>query len=188
MKPSIFIFKRTVLCIAILTTFYLPAHAEKADKEQPIILEAEKVSVDDVQQIYELSKDILLIKGSIVITGDEGKIKIDPQGYEHVQMDGTSTKAATFRERREGPSDEYMQGIGKNVVYDAKSELVTLTDNAILKRLHNMQLVDELRGWKIEYEDIKQHYRVSPPNTPTLDGLPLARSILSPRSKVTFDK
>ena len=105
-----------------------------------------------------------------------------------VSLNGTPNAAATFRERRDGPADEYMQGIGKNIVYDARSELVTLTDNAILKRLHNMQLLDELHGWKIEYEDIKQHYHVSPPNTSTSDGLPLARSILSPRSKVILDK
>ncbi len=185
---NIFLLRLTILSIAITITLHQTAHAEKADKEQPIILEAEKVSVDDVMQIYDLNQEILLIKGSIVITGDVGKIKVDPEGYEHVQVEGTSNVAASFRQRREGSSDEYMQGIGKNISYDARSELVTLTDNAILKRLHNMQLVDELHGWKIEYEDIKQHYHVTSPNTQTSDGLPIARSILSPRSKVILDK
>ena len=56
-------------------------HAEKADQDKPIILEAESVSVNDVQQIYDLKGQILLIKGSMVVTGDDGHIQVDPEGY-----------------------------------------------------------------------------------------------------------
>ena len=34
-------------------------NAEKADQDKPIILEAEKVSVNDVQQIYDLNGKVL---------------------------------------------------------------------------------------------------------------------------------
>ena len=60
--------------------------AEKADQDKPLILEAEKVSVNEVQQIYDLNGQILLIKGSIVVTGDQGKITVDPEGYEYVNL------------------------------------------------------------------------------------------------------
>ncbi|OZB47505.1 MAG: organic solvent tolerance protein OstA, partial [Polynucleobacter sp. 39-45-136] len=57
------------------------AHAEKADQDKPIILEAEKVSINDVQQVYDLEGELILIKGSILITGEKGTIKVDPEGY-----------------------------------------------------------------------------------------------------------
>ena len=164
------------------------AHAEKADQDKPLILEAEKVSVNDVQQTYELNGKILLIKGTIVVTGEQGNIKVDPEGYEYVDMKGTSEQVASFRQRREGPADEFMQGRATNVSYNAKTELLTLTDDASLKRLQNMQMLDQLRGWKIEYDDIKQYYRVSPPTDAKVDDLPLARAILSPRRKATLEK
>lgn len=164
------------------------SYAEKADQDKPLILEAEKVSVNDVQQTYELNGQILLIKGSIVVTGDQGNIKVDPEGYEYVEMQGTPKEVTSFREKREGPADEFMQGRATDVTYNAKTELLTLTGNADLKRLDNMVMLDQLHGWKIEYDDIRQYYRVSPPPDAKPDDLPLARAILSPRRKATLEK
>ena len=169
-------------------TFAGNTHAEKADQDKPIILEAEKVSVNDVQQIYDLSGQILLIKGSIVITGEDGHIQVDPEGYESVDIKGTSDTVASFRQRREGLADEFMQGQASQVTYNAKTEVLTLTGDASLKRLLNMQMLDQLRGWKIEYDDVKQYYRVTPPTDAKPDDLPLARAILSPRRKATLEK
>ncbi len=162
--------------------------AEKADQDKPLILEAEKVSVNEVQQIYDLNGQILLIKGSIVVTGDQGKITVDPEGYEYVNLKGTPERATSFRERREGTADEFIQGRATEVSYNAKTELLTLTGNASLKRLNNMQLLDQLLGWKIEYDDIKQYYRVSPPTDAKAEEPPIARAILSPRRKAILEK
>ena len=164
------------------------AQAEKADQDKPIILEAEQVSVNDVQQIYDLKGQVLLIKGSIVVTGDDGHIKVDPEGYEYVDVKGLPDVTASFRQRREGPADEFMQGNGTQVSYNAKTEMLTVTGDASLKRLLNMQMIDQLRGWKIEYDDVKQYYRVIPPSDAKPEDLPLARAILSPRRKATLDK
>ena len=164
------------------------AHAEKADQDKPIILEAEKVSVNDVQQIYDLKGQILLIKGSIVVTGDDGHIQVDPEGYEYVDVKGSPDTTASFRQRREGPADEYMQGNGTQVTYNAKTEVLTITGDASLKRSLNMQMLDQLQGWKIEYDDITERYRVTPPANAKPEDLPLARAILSPRRKATLEK
>jgi len=164
------------------------AHAEKADQDKPIVLEAEKVSVNDVQQIYELDGQVLLTKGSILITGEKGNIKVDPEGYEYVDVQGNPESTASFRQRREGPANEFMQGRGQTVTYNAKTELLTLTGDASLKRLHNMQMLDQLRGWKIDYDDVQQRYRVTPPPNAKAEDLPMAKAILSPRRKATLER
>jgi lipopolysaccharide export system protein LptA len=164
------------------------SHAEKADQDKPIILEAEKVSVNDVKQIYDLNGQVLIIKGSILVTGEDGHIQVDPEGYEFVDVKGTPDATASFRQRREGPADEFMQGLATQVNYNAKTEVLTLTGDAKLKRLLNMQMLDQLRGWKIEYDDVKQYYKVTPPKDAKPDDLPLARAILSPRRKATLEK
>ena len=178
-----------VLGLASMNVFIMPlAHAEKADQDKPLILEAEKVSVNDVQQTYELNGKILLIKGTIVVTGEHGNIKVDPEGYQYVDMKGTPEEVASFRQKREGPANEFIQGRATDVDYNAKTELLILTGDASLKRLLNMQMLDQLHGWKIEYDDIKQYYRVSPPPDAKAEDLPLARAILSPRRKATLEK
>jgi lipopolysaccharide export system protein LptA len=183
-------FKRpALLSLTILgLTTAITVRAEKADQDKPIILEAEKVSVNDVKQIYDLNGQVLLIKGSIIVTGEDGHITVDPQGYEFVDVVGTPEAVASFRQRREGLADEFMQGRGTQVTYDAKTEFLTLTGNATLKRLLNMQMLDQLKGWKIEYDDVKQYYQVIPPKDAKPDDLPLARAILSPRRKATLEK
>ena len=175
------------LAISILPLGNL-AHAEKADQDKPIILEAEKVSVNDVQQIYDLKGQILLIKGSIVVTGEDGHIQVDTEGYEFVDVKGSTDTTASFRQRREGPADEYMQGRGTQVTYNAKTEVLTITGDASLRRSLNMQMLDQLQGWKIEYDDITERYRVTPPANAKPSDLPLARAILSPRRKATLEK
>lgn len=176
-------------CLAISTlSLGNLAHAEKADQDKPIILEAEKVSVNDVQQIYDLKGQILLIKGSIVVTGEDGHIQVDPEGYEFVDVKGSTDTTASFRQRREGPADEYMQGRGTQVTYNAKTEVLTITGDASLRRSLNMQMLDQLQGWKIEYDDITERYRVTPPANAKASDLPLARAILSPRRKATLEK
>ena len=164
------------------------ANAEKADQDKPIILEAEKVSVNDVQQVYDLKGQVLLIKGSIIVTGDDGHIQVDPEGYELVDVKGSADTTASFRQRREGPADEFIQGRGTQVTYNAKTEILTITGDASLKRSLNMQMLDQLQGWKIEYDDIKERYRVTPPANAKAEDLPLARAILSPRRKATLEK
>lgn len=174
------------LCVALSLPGF--SYAEKADQDKPLILEAEKVSVNDVQQIYDLNGQILLIKGTIVVTGENGHIQVDPEGYESVDVKGSEETIASFRQRREGPADEFMQGTANQVQYNAKTEILTLTGDANLKRLLNMQMLDQLRGWKIEYDDVKQYYRVTPPQDAKPDDLPMARAILSPRRKATLEK
>lgn len=165
-----------------------PAYAEKADQDKPIILEAEKVSGNDTSQVYDLNGEVLLIKGSIILTGEDGHIQIDPEGYEFIDVKGTPEAVATFRQRREGLANEFMQGHGTNATYDAKTEILTLTGNASLKRLLNMQMLDQLHGWRIEYDDVKQYYRVIPPKDAKPDDLPIARAIITPRRKALVEK
>jgi lipopolysaccharide export system protein LptA len=181
--------RKLALSFALLLACFITAtHAEKADQDKPVILEAEKVSVNDVQQVYELDGQVLLTKGSILITGEKGNIKVDPEGYEYFDVQGNPESTASFRQRREGPANEFMQGRGQTVTYNAKTELLTLTGDASLKRLLNMQMLDQLQGWKIDYDDVQQRYKVSPPANAKAEDLPLARAILSPRRKATLEK
>ena len=180
--------KTFAFCLTIFSAIANFAYAEKADQDKPLILEAEKVSVNDVKQIYDLNGQVLLIKGSIIVTGQDGHLQVDSEGYEFVDVKGEPDKTASFRQRREGRAEEFMQGNGSQVIYDAKTELLALTGDASLKRLLDMQMLDKLNGWKIEYDDVKQYYRVIPPQNAKPDDLPLARAILSPRRKATLEK
>jgi lipopolysaccharide export system protein LptA len=162
------------------------ALANKADQDKPLVINADKVDVDDVKQSYQLNGDVLLIKGSMIAKGDKGSILVDPQGYQNIDLKGKLESPATMRQRREGLADEFMQGIGRDVFYDDKKEQVILTGNATIKRLLNMQMLDQLQGWQIEYEDIKESYKVRSQKVDTKTQ-PQSRAILAPRKKVVLN-
>ena len=162
------------------------ALANKADQDKPLVINADKVDVDDVKQSYQLNGNVLLIKGSMIAKGDKGSILVDPQGYQNIDLKGKLESPATMRQRREGLADEFMQGIGRDVFYDDKKEQVILTGNATIKRLLNMQMLDQLQGWQIEYEDIKESYKVRSQKVDT-KAQPQSRAILAPRKKVVLN-
>jgi lipopolysaccharide export system protein LptA len=162
------------------------ALANKADQDKPLVINADKVDVDDVKQSYQLNGDVLLIKGSMIAKGDKGSILVDRQGYQNIDLKGKLESPATMRQRREGLADEFMQGIGRDVFYDDKKEQVILTGNATIKRLLNMQMLDQLQGWQIEYEDIKESYKVRSQKVDT-KAQPQSRAILAPRKKVVLN-
>jgi lipopolysaccharide export system protein LptA len=159
------------------------AFANKADQNKPLIINADRVEMSDVQQKYTLTGDVLLIRGSLVGKGERGFVQVDPQGYQMIDLNGKPELPASMRQKREGLNDEFMQGFGKDITYDDKKEQIVLTDNAIVKRLLNMQMLDQLQGWQIEYEDIQESYRVKS-QTVDLNRPPQSRAILAPRKKV----
>jgi lipopolysaccharide export system protein LptA len=181
MRLISFLMPFMLLALSLLSGLAL---AEKADQDKPLILNADSVSINEVEQKYKLQGDILLIKGSIVVTGDKGDILVDPEGYQFIEVKGDAKSLATFRQRREGLANEFMQGFGKNVNYNGKQEVLILLGDASMKRLLNMQMRDHLRGGKIEYRDDTQEYRVTPPANHPKSAPPSSRAIMAPRSKV----
>jgi lipopolysaccharide export system protein LptA len=181
MRSTPFLMPLMLLGLSLLTGLAL---AEKADQDKPLIVNADSVSINEVEQKYKLQGDILLIKGSIVVTGDKGDILVDPEGYQFIEVKGDAKSLATFRQRREGPANEFMQGSSKDVNYNGKQEVLILLGDANMKRLLNMQMRDHLRGGKIEYSEDTQEYRVSPPANQPKSAPPSSRAILAPRSKV----
>jgi lipopolysaccharide export system protein LptA len=133
-----------------------PALAEKADKQKPVNVEADKMQYDDIKQINIFSGNVRLTKGSIVITGDRVVVKQDPEGFQQGTAIGNP---ATFRQKREGV-DQYVEGCGLQLEYDGKTEIVKFTDKAQLKRYEGDRLTDEVYGTLIVYESLSEFFTV----------------------------
>ena len=64
--------RRRVLVVAgaILIWLSAPAGAEKADKEKPINLEADRVSIDDAKKVSVFEGNVVLTQGTLVMRAD----------------------------------------------------------------------------------------------------------------------
>ena len=138
-------------CLLLLLLGAMPARAEQADRDKPINLEADSVTVDDAKKISTYLGNVQLVQGTLVIRADRLVVREDPDGFQHATAYG---HPASFRQKREG-HDEYIEGYGLRIEYDGKSDVLELFDQARLKRDR-----DEVRGSYISYNGKTEFFQV----------------------------
>jgi len=106
------------------------ALAEKADRDKPIDLEADNLSVNDAKKISTYNGNVVLTQGTLTIHADRMIVREDAEGFQHSTSTGNPT---TFRQKMEG-KDEYIQGSGQRIEYDGRMDKVQLYTKAWVKR------------------------------------------------------
>jgi lipopolysaccharide export system protein LptA len=138
-------------CLAALTFAAGPALAEKADREKPINLEADRVTVDDIKQISTFEGNVVLTQGTLVIRGDRMEVRQDNQGFKEGVTWG---KLAYFRQKRDG-YDEYIEGWAERIEYDSRADKMQMFNRASMKKGP-----DEVRGNYISYDARTEFFQV----------------------------
>ena len=164
------------LCIALgLGLFKIPAHAERADKDKPIALSSDKAQFDDVKQIYYLERNVLLIKGSLIIKGEKAEVKIDPEGYQFVTIFAKPGELASLRQKRDTGFNDFIEGFAELIEYDGKTDIAILQKRARMNQISGTRVADQLHGDKIHYDGNTEKYNVVSKAS--------VKSTLSPRRK-----
>lgn len=135
-------------CALLLSTV---CSAEKADREKPINLEADRVTVDDARQTSVFEGNVVLTQGTLVIRGDRMEVRQDSAGFRHGTTWGD---LAYFRQKREG-HEEYIEGWAERIEYDGRTEKMQMFNRAMMKRGQ-----DEVRGNYISYDSATEFFQV----------------------------
>lgn len=161
-----------------------PAFAERADQTKPLVLEADNASYDDVKQIYTLTGNVVLTKGTMVLKSDAAELRTDPEGYQYAIATSKPGRQAYIRQKRDGV-DEYIDGWGDRIEYDGKSEINKLIGNARAARVSGVgaKILDEIRGAVITYDSRNEFYTATGGDNNASAGNPSGRvrAVLSPR-------
>jgi len=169
-------FGRVLACCA-MAALAAPAPAEKADREKPVNLEADRVTIDDAKQTAVFEGNVVLTQGTLQIRGDRMEVRQDGEGFKYGTTWGNP---AAFRQKREG-YDEYIEGWAERIEYDGRAETMQMFVRAQLKRGQ-----DEVRGNYISYDARSEFFQVvgggakaAAPNNP--EGR--VRAVIQPKSK-----
>jgi lipopolysaccharide export system protein LptA len=135
------------------------AHAELADKDKPMNIEADSLRYDDKTQTSVFSGNVLITKGTIIMRGGLIKIRQDAKGNQFGELVGNDKSPGFFRQKREG-LDEWVEGEGATVVYNSESQTVVLNGNATLRRYRGTQLNDINEGDQIVYNSLTEVFSV----------------------------
>lgn len=163
------------------------AHAEKADREKPMNVEADDLRHDDLKQTSVFTGKVVATKGSIVIRGARLEVRQDPEGYQHGLVTAEPGKRAFWRQKREG-ADEYLEGEAETIDYDGKGDRVKFIGRAEMRRYRGTTLADETQGSLITYENTTDVFTVNgaPLGQRAAGAVPGAggrvRAVLAPRA------
>ena len=149
-----------------------PVRAERADRDKPITVEADRMEYDDLKQVNTFSGRVVLAKGTILIRADRLVIRQDAEGWQYATAEG---RPASFRQKRDGV-DEHVEGFGQRIDYDGKAETVRLQTGAMMRRLAGERVTDEIHGASILYESRSEFFSV--------DGGPRAATPANPSERV----
>jgi lipopolysaccharide export system protein LptA len=173
------------LLLALPLVGFAPlAHAERADKDKPLNIEADNMTYDDLKQVNIFTGHVVATKGTIVIKADKVVVSQDPQGYQYATGTSSGGNLSYFRQKREGVN-EYVEGTAIRIDYDGKQDLTTLTTDATVNRLQGLSTVmDTVHGSVITYDGQNDFYTAKAGKDVAGPGNPSGRvrAMLSPRS------
>jgi lipopolysaccharide export system protein LptA len=172
------ILRHGALC-AVLLAFATHGHAEKADRDKPVNLEADKVTVDDINKVHVFEGRVTLSQGTLVIRGDRIVVKQDAEGYQSGVATANPGGVAYFRVKRDG-KDEYTEGEAERIEHDAKTEITKFFNRAWVK-----SGLDEVRGQYILVDGRNENYSVTsgPSGTVAPGRDSRVRAVIQPKTK-----
>jgi lipopolysaccharide export system protein LptA len=153
------------LLLALGLTVAGGVHAEKADARQPTNIEADRMEYDDVKQINTFIGNVRLTRGTLTMKGHKMVIRQDPAGYQYGTLYAAPGALASFRQKRDGGSNLWVEGYAERMEHDGKTDVSKLFSKAKLKRLEGTKVTDEVDGEFISYDSKTEFYSVN--NTST---------------------
>jgi lipopolysaccharide export system protein LptA len=171
---------RMLLTIA-LAAFALPALAERADRDQPTIIEADRGVFDELKQVNVVSGRATLSKGTLRIAGERMELRTAPDGYRSATVTAAPDSLANFRQRRDPTRpgiEEYIEGAAERIEWDERTESVRFVNRARWQRLENGVVRDEISGQVIAYDAAASTYRVEGSER----GEGRVRAVIAPRT------
>jgi lipopolysaccharide export system protein LptA len=135
------------ICAGLL--FTTSTWALSTDKDQPIEIEADSADLDDAKGVTIYRGNVVLIQGSVRMTGDTMTVYFTDDGLDTMIMEG---KPATYRQLPDD-SEIYDEAEALRMEYYELKNLVVLIDKASFK-----QEGLSFSGNRIEYDTL--HSRV----------------------------
>ena len=187
MTLSTSLLRPLALALALAAAFG-PAHAEKADRNKPMNIEADALRYDDLKQISVFTGNVVVTKGTITVRGARMEVRQDPEGYQYGVVTAAPGKRAYFKQKRDAPGgNEWIEGEGDTIEYDSRADNVKFIGHAQMRRLIGNRVNDETTGPLIVYDQSNDTFTVNgaalPPDASVTAGQPggRVRAVLTPR-------
>jgi len=185
MPPILHLPLFTVLFGALLMGSFLPAWAEKADRDKPMQIEADSMRHDDSKQLTQFNGKVIATKGTLVLRAQRMEVQQDSQGKQVARLWAAPHERVFFRQKREG-LDEFIEGESETLTYDNQADVVTLVTRAEVRMLRGTVVADQIQGQTIVFNNTTEVIQVDgrTPDTPNARDQRV-RATLTPRQNAS---
>jgi lipopolysaccharide export system protein LptA len=119
------------LAAALLAT---GASAEKADKEKPTQLEANRMSSDETRRLNIFEGNVVLTKGTMVVRADKIVVRQDAEGNQYSIATGAPVRFRQRQDPKEGKEAGWLDGEALRIEIDDRKSTIELFDKARVTR------------------------------------------------------
>ena len=174
--------KRFLCAVFWAVQLFAPfAHAEKADAEKQTDIAADQMTYDDVKQVNVFIGNVVLTRGTLLMKAGRVVVTQDRSGYQFATLYAAQGKLATFRQKRDGGTDLWVEGEAERIEYDSRAELVKLFSKAKLRRLEGGRPSDEIEGEFISYDSRVEFMSVNNNAPGSKPGTGRIKAVIQPR-------
>ncbi|MBP0600003.1 lipopolysaccharide transport periplasmic protein LptA [Herbaspirillum sp. LeCh32-8] len=164
-----------LLSMLLLAAVCGVARAEKADTTKPTNIEADQMVYDDVRQVKTFTGNVVLTRGTLLIKAGRVVLTTDQYGYEYAVLYAAPGSLASFRQKRDGGPDLWIEGQAERIEYSEQTEISKLFQRAHIQRMDGKRVTDEVNGEFISYDSRAEFYSVN--NTASGESKPGAGRI-----------
>jgi lipopolysaccharide export system protein LptA len=147
---------KKIIAAAMLSLLAFHAGAEKADSLKQAKVDFDSADIDEVTQTRILTGNVILTRGTLIMKSEKALVKEAADGYMSVTLTTVPGKMATFRQKKDGGPDLWVEGQAQRIEYDERTEMVRLFNSAVIKNLEGTQLKSEVDGEFISYDSRKE--------------------------------
>jgi lipopolysaccharide export system protein LptA len=160
-----------------------PALAEKADRNQSMVVEADKPGTVDLQrQIVVFNGNVSITQGTMVIRAERVELREMPDGYRAATAIGGAGKQASYRQKRDNVN-EYVEGVADRIEFDGRADTLRFVGNGAVRRLRAGTVADEITGERILWDNTAEVFRVEGGAVSQTNPGGRVRAVLSPRAE-----
>lgn len=146
------------LAAALAAVAAFPAKAEKADREKPTQVEANRMTSDEARRISIFEGNVVLTKGTLQLKAERVVVREDADGFQYATATGDRVRLRQKSDPRAGQEGVWIEGEAGRIEIDGKNERIELHGNA-----HVTRDKDEVSGNDILYDQRSEFFSVSSP-------------------------
>ncbi|MFZ6654233.1 lipopolysaccharide transport periplasmic protein LptA [Undibacterium sp. TJN19] len=128
------------------------AHAEKADSLKDTLIEAGSTQSKGQKGVHVLSNGVLVTRGTLVVKAEKAVLTESPSGDQFVVLSSGSNGKVTFRQKRDGGTDLWVDGEADRAEYDQSTEVVKFISKAKIRYLEGKKVTQEQEGEYLSYD------------------------------------